>query len=67
LRRFQLSERQRLPKLIEKNKLTHIKKEIKGIIEEVLKEDETDMTDINHLIYAAATVTTERITKAGKK
>jgi hypothetical protein len=62
-----MSERQRLPKLIEKNKLTHIKKEINGIIEEVLKEDETDMTDINHLIYAAAAVFTERITKPGEK
>jgi hypothetical protein len=32
-----------------------------------LKEDGTDITDINHLIYAAATVITERITKSGKK
>jgi hypothetical protein len=32
-----------------------------------LKEYETDITDINHLIYVAATVITERITKPGKK
>jgi hypothetical protein len=32
-----------------------------------LKDDETDITDTNHLIYAAATVITERNTKPGKK
>jgi hypothetical protein len=37
-----------------------------GIIEELLKENETDITDINHLIYAAATVITEKVTKPGK-
>jgi hypothetical protein len=62
-----MSERQRLPKLTENNKLIHLKKEVNGIIEELLKEDETDITDINHLIYAAATVITERINKPGKK
>jgi hypothetical protein len=62
-----MSGRQRLPKVIENNKLIHLKKVINGIIEELLKEDETDITDINHLIYAAATVITERITKPGKK
>jgi hypothetical protein len=31
-----------------------------------LKEDETDVTDINHLIHAAATVITESISKPGK-
>jgi hypothetical protein len=62
-----MSERQRLTKLIENCKLIHLKKNIKGITEEVFKEDEADITDINHLIYAAATVITERITKHGKK
>jgi hypothetical protein len=66
VRLLQISERQRLRKLIENNKLIHLKKEINGIIEELLKEDETDITDINLLIYAAATVVTERITKSGK-
>jgi hypothetical protein len=32
-----------------------------------LEEDETDITDVNHLIYAAGTVITERFTKPGKK
>jgi hypothetical protein len=62
-----MSERQSLPKLIENNTLMHFKEEINGIIEELLKEDETDITDVNHLIYAAATVIAERITKPVKK
>jgi hypothetical protein len=41
-----MSERQRLPKLIENNKLIHSKKEINGATEELLKEDETDKRDI---------------------
>jgi hypothetical protein len=68
VRLLQMYERQRLSKLIENSKLIHPKKEINGIIEEVLKEDETDITDINLLIYAAATVITKpRITKPCKK
>jgi hypothetical protein len=67
VRLLQMSERQRLPKVIENNELIHLKKDINGIIEEFFKEDETDITDINHLIYSAATVITERITKPGKK
>jgi hypothetical protein len=66
-RLLQMSARQRRPKLTENNELIHLQKEINGITEELLKEDETDITDINHLIYAAATVITERITKPGKK
>jgi hypothetical protein len=31
-----------------------------------LKENEIEITDINHLIYAAATVITEKVTKLGK-
>jgi hypothetical protein len=67
VRLLQMSERQRLPQLREKNKLIHLKKEINGITEELLKEDETDITDTNHLIYAAATVIIESITKPGNK
>jgi hypothetical protein len=58
MRLLQMSESQRLPKLTENNKLIHLKKNKNGIIEELLKENETDVTDINHLIYAAATVIT---------
>jgi hypothetical protein len=35
VRLLRMSERQRMPKLIEKNKLMHLKKEINGIIEEL--------------------------------
>jgi hypothetical protein len=37
-----------------------------GIIEELLRENETDITDLNHLMYAAATVIMEKVTKPGK-
>jgi len=39
-----------LPKLKENSKLLKLKKEITGIIEELLEEDESDITDINNLI-----------------
>jgi hypothetical protein len=52
--------------LIENNKIIRLKKEMNGIIEDILKENETDITDLNHLIYAAATVITEKVTKPGK-
>jgi chorismate mutase len=61
-----MSERQRLPKLVENNKVVSIKKEMNGIIEEILKENETDITDLNHLIFAAASVIMEEVTKPGK-
>jgi predicted PilT family ATPase len=61
-----MSETQGLPKLREGNKLIHRKKEIIGIPEELLKENESDTTDINLLIYVAATAITEIITKCGK-
>jgi len=57
---------QRLPKLRENNKLIQLGEEINGITEELLKENETDIADINRFIYAAATVVTETITKPGK-
>jgi hypothetical protein len=49
---LQMSETQRLPKLIE-TKLIHLENEINGI-NGLLKENKTDITDINHLIHAAA-------------
>lgn len=61
-----MSERQGQPKLREENKLVHHKKEVNGITEERLKENETDITDVNHLIYAAETVIAEIISKPGK-
>jgi hypothetical protein len=43
-----------------------LKKKINRLIEELLKENEIEITDPNHLIYAAATVITEKVTKLGK-
>jgi hypothetical protein len=37
-----------------------------GIIAEILEQNEINITDINHLVYAAATVITEGITTPGK-
>jgi hypothetical protein len=34
-----MSERQRLPKLVENNKIMRLKKEMNGLIEELLKEN----------------------------
>jgi hypothetical protein len=61
-----MSERQRLPELVENSKIIWLKKEINGLIEELFKENEIEITDINHFIYAAATVITEKVTKLGK-
>jgi glycerol-3-phosphate cytidylyltransferase-like family protein len=40
---------------------------VRNVIIELLKKHETDITDINHSIYAAATAITEAITKVGKR
>ena len=44
-----------------------IQEEINGIIEELLEEDEMDITDINNLIYAAATIITQTLNEPGKR
>jgi hypothetical protein len=64
---------ERLPKLKENSKLIKLKKERNGIIEEILKEDQSDIKDINKfqsdikdinkLMYAAAKTTR----RSGKK
>ena len=46
VRLLQMSERERLPKLNENSKLIKLKNEINGIIEELLEENESDITDI---------------------
>jgi len=53
-----MSERERLPQLKEKNKLIKLKEEIDGVTEELLEEDESDITAINNIIYTAATIMT---------
>ena len=51
-----MSEREKLPKLKTNSKLIKLQEEINGVIEELLGEDEKDVTDINNLIYAAVTI-----------
>lgn len=66
VRSLQMSERRRLPKLEESKKLVCFKQQVNGIIKELLEENQTDITEVNHLIYAAATVITETTIKPRK-
>ena len=67
MRLLQLSEREKLPKLKTNSKLIKLQEEISGVIEELLEEDEMDITDINNLIYAAATITTQTLNEPSKR
>jgi predicted nucleic-acid-binding protein len=58
VRLLQMCEREKLPKLTTNSKLMKLQEEINGVIEELL-EDEMNITDINNLIYAAATIITQ--------
>jgi hypothetical protein len=66
VRLLQMSEREKLPKLKTNSKLIKLQEEINGVIEELLEEDEMDITDINHLIYAAATIMTQTLNEPSK-
>ena len=48
----QMSEREKLSKLKKNSKLIKLQEEINGVIEELLEEDEMNITDINNLIYS---------------
>jgi hypothetical protein len=67
VRLLQMSERERLPKLKEDSKLIKLKDEINGIIEELLEENESDITEINNLINAAATLVTAALNQHSKR
>ena len=58
VRLLQISEREKLPRLKTNSKLIKLQEEINGVNEELLEEDEMNITDINNLIYAAATIMT---------
>ena len=45
-----MSEREKLPKPKTNSKLIKLQKEINGVIEELLEEDEMNIADINKLI-----------------
>ena len=51
-----MCEREKLPKLKAKSKFIKLQEEINGVNEELLEEDKMNITDINNLIYAAATI-----------
>jgi lactate dehydrogenase-like 2-hydroxyacid dehydrogenase len=48
-------------------KKINLQEEINGIIEELSEEDEMDITDINNLIYAAATIITLTMNEPSKR
>jgi len=62
-----MSEREKLPKLKTNSKLIKLQEEINGVIEELLEEDEMDITNINNLIYAAATIMTQTLNEPSKR
>ena len=65
VRLLQMSEMEKLPKLKANSKLIKLQEEINGVTEELL-EDEMNVTDINNLIYAAATITTQTLNESNK-
>ena len=67
VRLLQICEREKLPKLKTKSKLIKFQEEINGIIEELLGEVEVNITDINNLIYAAATIMTQKLNEPNKR
>ena len=62
-----MSERVKLPELKTNRKLIKLLEEISGVIEELLEEDETNITDINNMIYAAATIMTQTLNELNKR
>ena len=61
-----MSEREKLPKVKTNSKLIKLQEEINGIIEELLEDNEMNITGINNLKYAAATVMTQTLNEPGK-
>lgn len=55
-----------MPKLKESVKLIKLKDEINGKIEERLVENKSDITDINKLVKAAATIITVKMNQPNK-
>jgi len=67
VRLLQMCEKEKLPKLKTNNKLIKFQEEINGVIEELLEEEEMDITNLNNLIYAAATIITQNLNEPSKK
>jgi len=66
VRLLQMFEREKQPKLTTNSKLIKFQEEINGVMEKLLEEDEMDITDINNLIYRAATIITQTLNEPGK-
>jgi len=47
--------------------LIKFQEEINGVIDELLEEEDMDITDINNLIYATATIITQTLNEPSKK
>jgi len=67
VRFLQISEREKLPKLKTNSKLIKFQEEINGVTEELLEEDDMNITDINNLIYAVTTIMTQTLNEPSKK
>ena len=67
VRRLQMSERERLPKLKENSKLIKLKEDINEVSEELLEKYESDIRDINNLIHAAATIMIQKMNQTSKR
>jgi len=61
-----MSERKKLPKLKTYSKLIKLHEEINGVSEDLMEEDEMNITYINNLIYAAATIMTQTLNEPSK-
>ena len=67
VRLLQICEREKLPKLTTNSKLIKLEEEINGVMKVLLEEDEMDITDINNLISAAATIITQTLNEPSKE
>ena len=47
--------------------MTKLQEEINGVTEELLEEDDMNITDINNLIYAVTTIMTQTLNEPSKK
>ena len=65
--RLKIGDDTKLPKLKTNSKLIKLQEEINGVTEELLEEDEMNITDINNLIYAAATIMTQTLNEPSKR
>jgi len=63
----QISERESLPKLKVRSKFIKLKDKKNGIIEELLEEDESVITDINNLIHVAITIIIPKLYQPNKR